>query len=138
YKADRILTALLQGKKRRKLLIYKGKGCGRRDSNSHALRHVVLSHVRLPFRHFRGDDQLYFVSGIWSNDTADFDGAGLTGYAVRHAYRAGKTGTTTAQRFRITKATKGVKTTVAAPGRFSCLSRRFVSFAIHTSFAPLR
>lgn len=27
--------------------------CGRRDSNSHALRHVVLSHARLPFRHFR-------------------------------------------------------------------------------------
>jgi hypothetical protein len=29
--------------------------CGRRDSNSHGITRQILSLVRLPFRHFRGN-----------------------------------------------------------------------------------
>ena len=33
-----------------------GKQCGRRDSNSYAFRHQILSLARLPFRHARRTD----------------------------------------------------------------------------------
>ena len=33
-----------------------GTLCGRRDSNSYALRHQILSLARLPFRHARAAD----------------------------------------------------------------------------------
>ena len=33
-----------------------GELCGRRDSNSYALRHQILSLARLPFRHARRSD----------------------------------------------------------------------------------
>ena len=35
------------------LFLREGKPCGRRDSNSYASRHQILSLARLPFRHAR-------------------------------------------------------------------------------------